>query len=85
MSGAHADNRPVFMRLIKDCMESKIDVIMIKSVSHKGINTFDNIKYIKMLKEKGISIRFEEEHCDSLNEMGDFLCLLLCLLWLRKN
>lgn len=77
ISGAHADNRPDFMRLIKDCMEGKIDVIMIKSVSRMGRNTLDNIKYIKMLKEKGISIRFEEEHCDSLSEMGDFMLTLM--------
>lgn len=77
ISGAHADNRPQFMKMINDAMAGRIDIILMKSVSRMGRNTLDNIKYIRMLKSKGISIRFEEEHVDSLSGQGDFMMTIM--------
>ena len=65
-SGAHTDNRPQFMQMIKDALDGKIDLILMKSISRLGRNTLENIKYIRLLKERGIGIRFEEEHVDTL-------------------
>lgn len=72
-SGAHTDNRPQFMQMIKDALDGKIDLILMKSISRLGRNTLENIKYIRLLKERGISIRFEEEHVDTLAESGELM------------
>ena len=66
ISGTRADKRPDFNRLIKDCIDGKIDYIITKSVSRFARNTVECLEYARMLKGRGIGIFFEEQNIDTL-------------------
>lgn len=65
ISGTQDDNRPGFMELIRLCKKGKVDLILVKSLSRFSRNTLQCISYIRMLKEKGITVRFEKEGLDT--------------------
>ena len=66
ISGTRADKRPEFNRLIKDCIDGKIDYIITKSVSRFARNTVECLEFVRMLKARGIGILFEEQNIDTL-------------------
>ena len=66
ISGTRADKRPQFQKMIDDCLKGKIDMIITKSVSRFARNTVECLDYVRMLKEKGIGIYFEEQNIDTL-------------------
>lgn len=66
ISGTLAEKRPDFKRMIADCMDGKIDYIIVKAVSRFARNTIECLKYVNMLKEHGIGVIFEEQGIDTL-------------------
>ena len=65
ISGTQDDNRPGFMELIRLCKKGKVDLILVKSLSRFSRNTLQCISYIRMLKERWITVRFEKEGLDT--------------------
>ena len=55
ITGTQVTKREDFQRLINDCMNGDVDMIITKSISRFARNTLDTLKYVRMLKEKGIS------------------------------
>lgn len=66
ISGTQAKHRDQFNKMIKDCLEGKIDYIITKSVSRFARNTVECLDYVRMLKARGIGIIFEEQNIDTL-------------------
>ena len=64
ISGTQAKKRPEFLRMIRDCREGKIDVILCKSISRFARNTLDAVNSIRMLQEMGVRLIFEKEGLD---------------------
>ena len=58
--------RDGFMKMMQDATQNKFDMIITKSISRFGRNTVDTLKYVRLLKEKGIAIYFEEERINTL-------------------
>ena len=54
------------MRLISDCQNGDIDMIITKSISRFARNTLDTLKYVILLKENNVGVVFEEENIDTL-------------------
>ncbi len=77
LSGTKAEHRPEFMRMIKDAKEGKINRILVKSMSRFARNTVDTLKYIRELKEIGVSIFFETQNIDTLTPGGEMLITIL--------
>ena len=67
ISGTTADKRPQFQKMIKDCFAGKIDYIVTKSVSRFARNTVDCLEHVRILKNRGIGIFFEEQNIDTLS------------------
>ena len=59
ISGTNTKKREEFNRMIDECMEGKIDLVITKSISRFARNTLDCLKYIRQLKEKNIAVFFE--------------------------
>ena len=76
-SGTQVKKRDEFSRMIKDCMNGKIDMIITKSVTRFARNTVDSIKAIRKLKELGIGIYFEKENISTLSEKSEMLLTIL--------
>lgn len=54
ISGTRADKRPQFTKMIRDCMNGKIDLIITKSVSRFARNTVECLDFVRMLKARGM-------------------------------
>ncbi len=61
ITGTQVNKRENFQRMINDCMNNEIDMIITKSISRFARNTLDTLKYVRMLKEKNIAVYFEDE------------------------
>ena len=66
ISGTRADKRPQFTKMINDCLNGKIYMIITKSVSRFARNTVECLEYVRMLKARGIGIIFEEQNINTL-------------------
>ena len=69
--------REGFMKMMQDATNNKFDMIITKSISRFGRNTFDTLKYVRLLKEKGITIYFEEEHINTLELSGEIMLTVM--------
>ncbi len=61
-------------------MAGNIDMIITKSISRFSRNTLDCLKYIRLLKEKNISVYFEKENINSLDSKGEILLTIMASL-----
>lgn len=52
ITGTQVAKREEFQRLINDCMNGDVDMVITKSISRFARNTLDTLKYVRMLKEK---------------------------------
>ena len=77
VTGTSTTKRKEFNRLIKNCRQGKVDVIMVKSISRFARNTLDCIKYIRMLQALGIAVIFEKENINTLEMDGELLVTMM--------
>lgn len=77
ISGTQVYKRSDFQRMINDAMNGHIDMIITKSISRFARNTLDTLKYVRMLKEKNVSIMFEKENINTLTMNGELLLVIL--------
>ena len=70
-------NRPDFNRMIEDCREGKIDMIITKSISRFARNTALLLATIRELKALHVDVYFEEQNMNSLGEQGELVLTLL--------
>lgn len=80
ISGTNTKKREEFNRMIEDCMASKIDMVITKSISRFARNTLDCLKYIRQLKEKNISVYFEKENINTMDAKGEVLLTIMASL-----
>lgn len=80
LSGASAEKRPDFMRMIRHCKKGKIDLIITKSISRFARNTLDSIGYVRKLKAMGVGVLFEKENINTLEENSEVILTILASL-----
>ena len=67
------ETRPEFQRMLKECREGKIDLILVKSISRFARNTLALLNTVRELKGLGIGVYFEEQKLDTLSGDGEFM------------
>jgi site-specific DNA recombinase len=77
VSGTDTAKRAEFQRMLGDCENGKIDIILTKSISRFARNTVDLLETVRHLKELAIEVRFEKEHINSLSGDGEVMLTLL--------
>lgn len=80
ISGTNTKKREEFNRMIEECMEGKIDMIITKSISRFARNTLDCLKYIRQLKEKNVTVFFEKENINTMDSKGEVLLTIMASL-----
>ncbi len=65
ITGTDMEKRDDLNRLLRDCRMGKIDRIICKSISRFARNTEELLHMMRMLKEFGVSIYFEDKDIDS--------------------
>ena len=80
ISGMNTKKRDEFQRMINDCNEGKIDMVITKSISRFARNTLDCLKYIRQLKDKNIPVFFEKEAINTMDAKGEVLITIMASL-----
>lgn len=76
ITGTSACKRKDFLRMIRQCRQGKIDMILAKSVSRFARNTVDTLNYTRELRGMGIPVIFEEQNINSIYPESEFLIAL---------
>lgn len=77
ITGTSAEKRPAFMRMIKDCEENKIDIILTKSISRFARNTLECLTYVRQLNQIGVHLLFEINNIDTRETYSEMLLTVL--------
>lgn len=77
ITGTSARKRPEFLRMIRQCKQGKIDIVLTKSISRFARNTVDCLNYVRALKEFGIAVIFEKENMNTLEVDSEILITML--------
>nr|DAO66356.1 MAG TPA: integrase [Caudoviricetes sp.] len=70
-------NRPDFLRMINDCRQGKIDIILTKSISRFARNTVTLLETVRELKQLGVDVIFEEQNINTLSTDGELMMTIL--------
>lgn len=76
-SGKNSSGRPEFQRMLEDCSNKKIDLIITKSVSRFGRNTVDTLDTINKLRTLNVDLFFEVENIHISKTSKTFLMSIL--------
>lgn len=73
ISGTSLEHRDDFNRLMRDCMDGKIDLIVTKNVPRFARNVEDCVHWTKKLRflKKPVGVLFETENIYTLNDQND--------------
>ena len=71
------DRRAEFQRLLCDCREGKIDMIITKSISRFARNTITMLETVRELKNLKIDVFFEKENIHSMSGDGELMLTIL--------
>ena len=66
-SGAGVNNRSEFQRMMEDCVNGKIKLVLTKSISRFGRDTVDGLSAIRELKAHGVEVYFDLEELHSFH------------------
>ena len=77
ITGTLKSKRNEFKRMLEDCENGKIDIILVKSISRFARNTVDLLDTVRHLKGLGIEVRFEKENINSLSSDGELMLSIL--------
>lgn len=82
ISGTSLQHREEFKRMISDCEEGKIDLIVTKSISRFARNLLDCVGHIRKLKAMNppIGVFFETEHLYTLDPKSDLMLSFMATL-----
>lgn len=71
------DTRADFQRLLADCRDGKIDLVITKSISRFARNTVTLLTTVRELKELGVDVYFEEQNIHSMSGDGELMLTIL--------
>lgn len=72
ISGTSTKKREQFNRMIADCHDKKIDLIVTKEVSRFARNTVDTLDFTRKLKDIGVGVIFINDNIDTRDKDGEF-------------
>ena len=77
ISGTNTKRREGFNRMMEAAMNGEIDLILTKSISRFARNTVDTLQAIRELKAKGVEVRFEKEHINTLDPKCEVMLTIM--------
>lgn len=76
-SATQAETRPALMRLLNDCREGRVHLILTKSISRFSRNTIDCLSLVRALKALNVAVIFEKENIDTSSMTSELFLTLL--------
>ena len=69
--------RPEFQRLLADCRNGAVDMVITKSISRFARNTVTLLEAVRDLKAMGIDVFFEEQRIHTMSADGELMLTIL--------
>lgn len=69
--------RPEFQRLLTDCRDGKIDLVLTKAIARFARNTVTLLETVRELKELSVDVYFERENIHSMSGDGELMLTIL--------
>ena len=85
ITGSSAAKRAEFQRLIADCRRGLIDKVLCKSISRFARNTIDCLETIRLLKDLGVGVCFEEQNIDTAQMSGELLTAIFAAISQKES
>ena len=76
VTGTKTESRPQLQRLIADCENHRIDLVLTKSISRFSRDTADCLEMVRALSALGVGIVFQKENIDTRTMDSEFLLTL---------
>lgn len=76
-SGASTEDRREFQRMLGDCHNKKVDIIITKSISRFGRNTEEALIALRSLKLAGVDVIFETENIDTSENSSELMISII--------
>ncbi|EJX08601.1 resolvase [gut metagenome] len=76
-SGNHAYNRKQFNRMVRDCQQDKLDIIVTRTVSRFGRNTVDVLEKLRTLTKSGVEVRFVTDQLTTADPEHELLISII--------
>ena len=76
VTGTKTESRPELQRLITDCENHRIDLVLTKSISRFSRDTADCLELVRTLSGIGVGIVFQKENIDTRTMDSEFLLTL---------
>lgn len=73
LSGTSIKKRKGFQEMIKDALDGKIDLILVKSISRFARNTVDCLKTVRDLRKKNVEVFFDKENISTNDTKVDMM------------
>ena len=80
VSGTKKEKRPELQRLLTDCDEGRVSLVLTKSVSRFARNTTDLLEMVRSMTATGTNLFFERENIDTRTMDSEFLLTILASL-----
>jgi len=77
ISGTGRERRAEFNRMLRDCQNGKIDLIVTKSISRFARNTADCLDAVRFLKSLGVAVFFERENINTMSAESELILSVL--------
>lgn len=71
------DSRENFQRLLTDCRNGKIDLIITKSIARFARNTVTLLESVRELRQLGVDVFFEEQNLHTVGADGELILTIL--------
>ena len=71
------ETREGFQKLLTDCRDGKIDMVITKSISRFARNTVTLLEVVRELRKLNVDVFFEEQNIHSLSSDGELMLTLL--------
>ncbi len=68
ITGTSVKKRKNFMRMMKDALEGKFDLIVTREVSRFARNTVDTLQQTRILRREGVEVYFTEDNIWTMND-----------------
>ncbi len=84
-SGCAMKGRKELNRLIKDCEDGKIQLVLTKSISRFARNMLECVATVRNLMEIGVTVRFEKENLDTEKMGGELMLGILATIAQKES
>lgn len=85
VSGARTENRPAYQRMLDDCRNKKLDLIVCKSISRFGRNTEEMLVGLREIKACGVNVFFQLENLNTADSSSEHILTVIEAFYQAEN